>query len=246
MDKISAVWRKEMTLQLVSPSLYGIAAVFLAVTGLNFWKLSVESAGTPTALSVLLFGPMFFWIITLSLVTALTMRTFAEETRSGSLELLMTAPLRDVDVVMGKYLAALTLFAFILMPVAGYPWFLRACSTGLWTVDRAQVITGCAGVLLMGAFYTAAGVLISALSKGPVLAAIGTFAALNVLFFMDAFWYAGSNGPLQGALDYVSAIQHVMDLSRGIVDSRAVVFYGSGTGLMLFLTVKVVEARRWR
>jgi ABC-2 type transport system permease protein len=246
MDKISAVWRKEMTSQLVSPSLYGIAAVFLAVTGLNFWKLSVDNAGTPTALSVLLFGPMFFWIITLSLITSLTMRTFAEEKRSGSLELLMTAPLRDMDVVMGKYLAALTLFAFIVLPVTAYPWLLKACSTGGWTVDKAQVMTGFAGVLLMGCFYTAIGVLISALSKGPVLAAIGTFAALNILFFMDAFWYTGSSGALQKALDYVSAIQHVIDLSRGIVDSRALVFYGSGTGLMLFLTVKVVEARRWR
>jgi ABC-2 type transport system permease protein len=84
------------------------------------------------------------------------------------------------------------------------------------------------------------------LSKGPVLAAIGTFAALNILFFMDAFWYTGPSGTLQKAVDYVSAIQHVIDLSRGIVDSRALVFYGSGTGLMLFLTVKVVEARRWR
>ncbi len=246
MDKISAVWRKEMTLQLVSPSLYGIVAVFLAVTGLNFWKLSLESAGAPTALSVLLFGPMFFWIITLSLITALTMRTFAEEKRSGSLELLMTAPLRDVDVVAGKFLAALTLFACALLPVAGYPWILKACSTGIWTVDKAQVVTGVAGVFLMGAFYTAVGVLISALSRGPVLAAIGTFAALNLLFFMDAFWYVGPSGAFQHAVDYVSAIQHAMDFSRGIVDTRAVVYYGSGIGLMLFLTVKVVEARRWR
>ncbi len=246
MSKISAVWRKEMTSQLVSPSLYGIAAVFLAVAGLNFWKLSVESAGTPTALSVLLYGPMFFWIITLALITSLTMKTFAEEKRSGSLELLMTAPLRDMDVVMGKFLSALTLFACILLPVTGYPWLLRACSTGIWTVDKAQVVAGFAGVLVMGSFYTAVGVLISSLSRGPVLAAIGTFAALNVLFFLDAFWYTGSSVMLQNVLEHISAIQHVMDFSRGIVDTRALVFYGSGIGLMLFLTVKVVEARRWR
>jgi ABC-2 type transport system permease protein len=246
MSKIMAVWRKEMTSQFVSPSFYGIAAVFLGVAGLNFWKLSVESAGTPTAMSVLLFGPMFFWVITLSLITALTMRTFAEEKRSGSLELLMTAPLRDVDVVGGKYLAALTLFALILLPTASYPWLLRVFSTGVWAPDKAQIAAGMTGVLLMGSFYTATGVLISALAKGPVLAAISSFAALSVLFFLDAFWYAGPAGQLQHLLEYVSAIQHVMDFSRGLIDSRAVIFYLSGTWFMLFTTVKVLEAKRWR
>ncbi len=246
MNKILAVWRKEMAVQLVSPSLYGIAAVFLVVTGLNFWKLSVESAGTPTAMSVLLFGPMFFWIITLALITALTMRSFAEENRSGSLELLMTAPLSDVDLVGGKFSAALTLFALILLPTAGYPWILRACSSGVWAVDEMQVVVGLAGVLLMGAFYTSIGVLISALSRGPVLAALGIFASLSVLFFLDAFWYAGPSGSVQRFLDYASAIQHVMDFSRGILDSRAVLFYLSGTGLMFFMTVKTIESKRWR
>lgn len=246
MNKIPAIWRKEMLSHLVSPSLYGIAAVFLVVTGLNFWKLCVESAGTPTSLSVLLFGPMFFWIITLLLITALTMRTFAEEKRSGSLELLMTAPVRDTDVVMGKFLGALTFFALILMPVSAYPWLLKLCSSGIWSVDKVQVIMGLGGVLLMGSFYIAAGILISALARGPVLAAVGTFAALSVLFFLDAFWYAGSSAALQKILQYVSAIQHVMDFSRGIVDSRAVTFYLSGTGLLLFMAVKVIESRRWR
>ncbi len=246
MSKISAVWRKEMTSQLVSPSCYGIAAVFLAVAGLNFWKLSVESAGTPTAMSVLLFGPMFFWVITLALITALTMRTFAEEKRSGSLELLMTAPLRDVDVVVGKFLAAFNLFGLIILITASYPWLLKAFSTGVWEVDKAQVASGMAGLLLMGSFYTATGVLVSALARGPVLAAIGSFAVLSVLFFLDAFWYAGPTGSIQRLLDYVSAIQHVMDFSRGMVDSRAVIFYLSGAWLMLFTTVKVLEAKRWR
>jgi ABC-2 type transport system permease protein len=246
MDKTLAVWRKEMVTVLVSPFYYGIAAVFLFVTGLNFWKLAVENAGTRTALSVLLFGPMFFWIITLTLVTALTMRLFSEEKRSGTLELLMTAPLRDMDVVAGKFAAALTLFALAVLPVAAYPWILQSCSTGVWEVDKAQVVTGLVGVLLMGAFYTAVGLLISALSRGPVVAALCTFATLSLLFFVDAFWYAGPSAPLQKILDQVSAIQHVMDLSRGIVDSRAVVLYGSGSALALFLAVKVVEARRWR
>ena len=246
MDKFLAVWRKEIVSHLVSPSLYGIAAVFLAVTGLNFWKLSVESAGESTSLSVLLFGPLFFWIITLALIVALTMRQFAEEKRSGTLELLMTAPLQDSELVAGKFAASLTLFAFILLPVAGYPWILRACATGVWTVDKGQMATGFGGVLLMGAFYTSVGLLISALSKGPVMAALGSFAVLNVLFFLDAFWYAGPSGGFQQAIDYLSAIRHAVDLSRGIVDSRALTLYGSGTVLMLFLAVKAVEARRWR
>jgi ABC-2 type transport system permease protein len=246
MNTIAAIWRKEMTSHLVSPSLYGIAAVFLLVTGLNFWKLSLESAGNPTSLSVLLFGPMFFWIIALVLITALTMRTFAEEKRNGSLELLMTAPVRDTDVVAGKFLGALTVFTLILMPVSAYPWLLKLCSSGIWSVDKIQVVIGLSGVLLIGSFYIAAGVLISALARGPVLAAMGTFAALSVLFFLDAFWYAGPSVHIQKILQHVSAIQHVMDFSRGVLDSRAATFYLSGTGLLLFMAVKVIESRRWR
>jgi ABC-2 type transport system permease protein len=246
MSRILAVWRKEMAVQMVSPSLYGIAAIFLGVTGLNFWKLSVESAGEPTAMSVLLFGPMFFWVITLALITALTMRSFAEEKRAGSLELLMTAPLRDVDLVAGKFLACWSLFAFILLPTAAYPWILKMCSSGLWSVDQSQVLVGFGGVLLLGAFYTSVGILISALSKGPVLAALGIFATLSLLFFLDAFWYAGPADPVRRLVEYASAIQHVMDFARGVVDSRALLFYVSGTGLMLFMAVKTIESRRWR
>lgn len=246
MDKLLAVWRKELASQLVTASLYGTAAVFLAVTGLNFWKLAADSAGTPTSLGVLLFGPMFFWIITLMLITALTMRSFAEENRSGSLELLMTAPLRDVDLVGGKFLAALTLFVFILLPTVAYPWILAACTAGSWSIDQAQVFVGLGGVVLIGAFYIAIGVLISALSRGPVLAGIGIFAAISLLFFLDAFWYAGPSRAMQRILEYTSAIQHIMDFSKGILDSRAVCYYVSGTGLMLFAAVKVVESKRWR
>ncbi len=246
MNKGLAVWRKEMTSCLVSPFFYGIAVVFLAVTGLNFWKLCVDSAGVPTAMSVLLFGPLFFWIITLALITALTMRLFAEEARSGTLELLMTAPLRDTEIVLGKFAAALTLFALIVLPVVSYPWILRASSAGAWSVDKGQVATGFLGVLLMGSFYSAVGLLISALARGPVLAALASFSVLNVLFFMDAFWYAGPSAALQQALDYCSAVQHATDFARGLVDSRALVLYASGTALSLFLAVKVVEARRWR
>jgi ABC-2 type transport system permease protein len=246
MDRLQAVWRKELVSHLVTPSLYGMGTVFLAVTGLNFWKLAQESAGSPTSMSVLLFGPIFFWIITLVLVTALTMRSFAEEKRSGSLELLMTAPLRDVDLVGGKFTAAFTLLVLIVLPVASYPWILRACSSGPWTVDIGQVLVGFCGVLLMGAFYTSVGVLISALSRGPMLAALGTFSALMLLFFLDAFWYAGPSAPMQRMIDHASAIQHVMDFSKGILDSRAVIFYLSFTGLMLYAAVKVIESKRRR
>jgi len=246
MGKCGAVWRKEMTACLVSPFYYGLAALFLAVTGLNFWKLCADSAGQPVAMSVLLFGPLFFWILVLALIAALTMRLLAEETRSGTLELLLAAPLRDTDLVLGKFAAALTQFALIVLPVAAYPWMLRVCSTGVWSVDRAQVAVGFGGLLAMGACYTAAGLLISAVARGPVLAAVGSFALLSLLFFLDVFWYAGGAAVLQRFLDYASSVQHATDFARGIVDSRAIVFFGSGTALFLFLAVKAVESRRWR
>ena len=237
---------RELASYFLSPLAYITITVFLIVTGLNFWKLSVESLGGSIPFATLLFGPALFWIMLLVVITVITMRLFAEEKRNGTIELLMTAPVRDTEVVMGKFLAAILFLVAACAPTAAYPLVLRALSTGVAELDHGQMATGYVGLALIAAFYVSIGLFVSSLTKSQVVAAMLTFAVLCTVFFIEHFHYMiPGRAAAQPVVDYVSTVQQVLDFSRGILDTRAVVLYVSGTVYMLFATVKIMESRRW-
>ena len=242
------IWRRELAAYFLSPIAYVTTIFFLVLLGFSFWLLASFLVDGPAGLAVMqvLFDSLFFWIAILIVVPVITMRLFADEKRSGTIEMLMTAPVTDTQVVMGKYAGALCFFIIMWLPTLSFAYILRAFSPLTVTIDFGPMLGGYLGALLVGAFYIAIGVFASALTSNQIIAAIVSFVLFGVYFFAGLFTYAARTDWVQDAAGYISALAHMTDFSQGIIDSRPVVFYLSCTVFMLFAAVKVVESRKWK
>src|SRR5439155_17935599 len=170
------------------------------------------------------------YTIMLLITPALTMRLLAEEQRTGTIELLLTSPVRDTELVVGKFVAGLGLVASMLALTVFYPILLSIYGSP----DRAGIIGGYVGALLFGAAAVAVGLLTSALTSNQIVAAILCFAILLVLWAIDGL--GGLAGGTAGAvLSYVAMYSHFTDLSRGVINSQDVVYFLSITAAALFL-----------
>jgi ABC-2 type transport system permease protein len=178
-------------------------------------------------------------------VPVITMRLLAEEQRMGTIETLMTAPVTDVDVVLAKYFGALTFFVILWVPTLAYVFVLKAFSLESMPIDFGPILAGYLGAFLVGAFYISVGLFASSLTRNQIVAAIICFALICVAFFVGFTPYLARTELLRDLGMYVSSVAHMIDFSRGAVDTRPIVFHLSGTVLMLFATIKVVEARKW-
>jgi ABC-2 type transport system permease protein len=239
-------WRREVAAYFGSPLAYLMMAFFLLMMGGSFWMLLHVLAQGASGASILseLFGSIFFWIATLITLPLITMRLFAEERRTGTLETLMTAPVRDVDVVLAKFAGALTLWIGLWVPTLLYVYILRVFSTGTSFFDPRTIAAGYLGVFLVGACFISIGLLASTLTRHPVAAAMGGFAAMSLLFFSGFLPYILHDDRFRRVGFYLSPVAHMMDFSRGVLDSRAIAFYGINTALFLWFSVRAAEARK--
>ena len=242
------LWRREVTAYFVSPAAYLLMFFFLILMGLSFGALlNVLEQGPPSSgiMSLLLGESLYFWLAVLMVVPVITMRQFAEEKRSGTFESLMTAPVGEVMVVTAKFLGAFTFFMVLWIPTVAYPFLLAHYASPSVPIDYAEMLVAYAGVGCMGALLVSIGLLASALTRNQNVAAMMTFTALCLLFSLGYLPYYARTPWIQEVGRYASAMTHMIDFSRGVLDTRALVYYGSLTGLMLFMTVKAVEARKW-
>lgn len=248
MRSFFALWRKELVSYLYSPAAYVCAILFLVVTGFSFWVLALVLAEGSAGVNILqaLFESLFFWMAQLVLVPVITMRLFAEENRTGTIELLMTAPVSDTTVVLAKFLGALCFYGAIWLPTACYLVILNEFSPMTVSVDPGPVATGYLGILLIGSLFIAVGLLASSLTRSQVLAALAGFTVFGLFFFAGLLDMVLTQPWAQELSRYVSAYQHMADFASGVVDTRPVVFYLSSTALVLFAAVKVVESRKWK
>ena len=216
---------------------------FLVVTGVIFVYI-VGQLNNPASPG----GPplkFFFtatWLMLLLLGPLLTMRLVSEELRSGSIEVLMTAPVTEGQVIAGKFLASFTFYAFLWAPTLGYAGMIALYEK----VDWGPVAAGYLGVLLIGALFLAIGIFASAMTRSQLLAAMMTAALLFVLFLLGVFEELVNNDLMKRALGYVSIFNHIDELANGIVDTRRLVFYLSGTLFFLFLASRALEDKKWR
>ena len=190
----------------------------------------------------------FFWLVLLLAAPIITMRTFAHEKSTGTYETLLTAPVRDRDVVLAKFTGAYTFYLAAFAPMVVYPYLLHRYSHQPVPLDFALVASLGLGVALIGAFFIALGCLASSLSRSQIVSAVVAFGAGSlhlILSFLSgkppaeaAWWHA--------VYQHISAIDHLRDFSQGILDTRHMVFYLSLTMVCLFLTGRSVESRRWR
>jgi ABC-2 type transport system permease protein len=191
----------------------------------------------------LFFGQtVYFWLVLLFVAPVLTMRLISEERRSGTIEVLMTAPVSEAQVVIGKYLAALLFYVFLWLPTLAYPAVLAYYSE----VDWGPVLAGYLGVLGIGALFLAIGLLASSLTRSQLVAAILTFAMLIPLFTFGLLENLFRDETLKQAFSYLNLWQHMEEFGKGIVDTRRLVYYLTTTVLFLFLSARTLEAKKWR
>lgn len=248
MNAFLTLWRKELTGYFLSPIAYIVTIFFLLVMGAIFSLLVSVLAEGPAGVTVmnLLFGSPFYWMTMLVIVPVLTMRLLAEEKKSGTIETLMTAPVSDTAVVLAKYAGAVSFYLVMWLPTIGYIFVLKQFSSLMAPIDLGPMAGGYLGALLIGMFYLAVGLFCSALTSNQIVSAIATFAVLIVFFLGGLMDYLSHDATVQTISQYISSYNHMLDFSRGLIDTRPVVLYLSGTALALFATVKVVEARHWK
>lgn len=229
-----ALIKKELKSQVVSPILAVGLSLFLFLTGFAFTAhvTQVSAQNLPEAS---MRGMIYFMsVILLFVAPFFSMRLFSEEMRSGTMELLKTAPLSDLQIVLGKYLAALLLLVILLAATLIYPLFI------LW-MGRPEIVPMIlcyVGLFLLGASFLALGLFASVLTKNQVIAAILTFVPLLTL------WFLSDVGGTLG--EQFSLITHLQSFSLGVVSSVDLFYYLAFIGFFLFLTVRYLEAQRWR
>jgi ABC-2 type transport system permease protein len=180
-------------------------------------------------------------VLVLFLLPMVTMRTYSEEKRSGTIELLLTSPVTDVEIILGKFLGSVGLFAALLGVTLLYVGVLF----GLGEPEWRPVFSGYLGLLLLGSCFLSAGLFISSTTKNQMVAGAATF--VIALMFWIINWFSDSAGPTIGPiLNYLSITQHFDDFSKGVIDTKHVVFYLSFIAFGLFLTLKSVDSERWR
>jgi ABC-2 type transport system permease protein len=233
-----AILRKEMRAYFVSPIAYVVIAAFLLMCGVFFAILALAQPGSVDASMGIVFGNAT--VVLLIVAPALTMRLVAEEQKSGTIELLLTAPVRDWEVVIGKYLASLILFLIAIALTLFYPLVLKHYGTP----DTGPIIGGYIGLILFGAAFLSVGVLASALTQNQVISALVAVAILLGLWLIGAF-ADSARPPVSDVLNYLSIISHYNDFEQGLIDTKDIVYYLSVIAVALFLAVRTLETRRW-
>lgn len=246
MNGVVATFQRELRAYFLSPLAYVVLCFLLLVNGIIFAlimaALSDPRSAAARPLDLFFGGTFLFWVVQLFSAPVLTMRLFAEERRSGSLEVLMTAPVTEGQVVAGKFLAALVFYAFLWLPTVTYAVLVAIYSE----IDWGVVAAGYLGILLVGALLLAVGMFASALTSNQIIAAVISFAVLLALITVSFLDYFVTGELLRETIAYASLTQHMPELGKGVLDTRRLVFYLSGTGFFLFLTSRALESGKWR
>lgn len=246
MTNIIILLKRQLRAYFQTPIAYVVMIVFLVVSGLSLCRPLVQHLGEQIGIGDLLFGAPYFWVAVQAAIALITMPLFAEERRTGTLEMLLTTPVTDLQVVLGKYAGALIFFLLLTTPTAAYFILLKAVAPGVAMLDWAPIFTGYLILWLIGSCFIAIGMFVSALTRSQVVAAMGCFIAVSILFFLDTVRLALPGTTAQAALTYLSGAQHIRDFAQGVVDTRPIVLYLSLAVFFVFATVKVIEARQWK
>jgi ABC-2 type transport system permease protein len=241
------IFRREMLGLWVTPLAWVLLVVFLLIQGLSFYSIvvhvsSMTSASIDSGPVQAYFGQSIFLLVSLLLVCpALTMRVFAEERRSGTIEALLTAPVTPTGVVLGKYLATLATYVAMWLPTLLFILILRNTGQIDWRVVGSSYL----GVFGVGAGYLAVGTLMSAMTKSQLTAFVLTVLVVFGLFILGIGEYVFEPGLLRDVSAHVSVLSQMDEMAKGIVDLRRLVFDGTLMALPLFVTVRVVDSWRW-
>jgi ABC-2 type transport system permease protein len=251
-NNILAIAQKELKSYFSTPIAYIVIGFFALLFGYFFYvmlvifnqqSLQLGGEGGNVDINQQLIRPLFLnaSVILLFVLPLVTMRTYSEEKRSGTIELLLTSPVTDVEIILGKFLGAITLYAAMLAVTVIHVGLLFSYGNPEWKV----VVTGYLGLLLMGGCFISVGLLISSLTKNQIVSGMVTFAVFLLLWVIN--WPASFVGPqTQSILNYLSITDHFDDFTKGILDTKHIVYYFSVMAFGLFLTARSVDTERWK
>ncbi|HOG74928.1 MAG TPA: ABC transporter permease subunit [Candidatus Marinimicrobia bacterium] len=254
MGNLLAIYKRDLKGYFFSPIAYVVIGLFLLVNGIFFYVLlssfleysyavMIQRQGYPINVNLLMIRPFFqnMSVIVLFVIPMITMRSFSEEKKSGTMELLLTSPVTNWQLILGKFLASFTLY-FVMVMVT----FLFMVFLFIWgNPSLVPILISYLGILLMGLVLVALGNFISSLTENQIVAAVGTFGATMFL------WVIGFAGDFAGKVfgeifKYLSIVNHFDDFSKGVFDTNHLVYYLSLTFLMLFFTYQSIESSKWR
>ncbi len=237
MHNVRLIYRKEMSAFFNSPVAYIVLLVFVLITGWFFSQFFflANQSDLRTLFEII---P---WVL-VCFVPAITMGLVARERGTGTMEFLTTLPLTDGQIIVGKFLAAVAMLGIALLFTAVH--FVTLLSVGT-NVDVGAVLCGYLGLLLVGAVYSAIGIFGSVVTGNQITAFLISFLIIAVLFLLDKLLLFMPDF-LVGFLQYISIDYHLSNVSRGVLDSRNFVYFGSLIALFLILSTRVLEMRRWR
>lgn len=237
MKNVWTIMSRELKSLFVSPVPYVVSAMVLALMGYLFAAILIQSRDSSLRT---LFSNMIFVLVILA--PALTMKLLAEEQRMGTIELLLTAPVHDWQIVLGKFLGSFVLFVVMLLgPTLWYVLILQVFGSP----DYGPIASAYLGFILIGAACLAIGVFVSSLTQSQVIAFIVGFVILLLMWIADSAVGVLGPGGLSDALTYLALPRHFNDLFSGVVDTTDVVYSLSMVAIFLFLATQVLQARRW-
>ena len=238
MDKMLTIAKRELTSYFYSPIAYVVLGLFVFLSGL-FFILTTFAPNQPAEMR-----QIFFWMvwILIAIVPAISMRLVSEEFNSNTIETLMTTPVSDADVIIGKWVGATVFFAVTLIPTLIIPTILEAFGAP----DYGPIFTGYLGLLFVGGLYMAIGAFASVMTKNQIIAfLISVFVILMftvVTYFVPRFLPAN----IAQIVMYLNINEQYDDFAKGLIDTSNIVFFLSGIALFLVLAIKVLESRKWR
>jgi ABC-2 type transport system permease protein len=238
MNRATVIARRELSSYFFSPMAYVVMTLFLGICGALFYR--DFQPGEPAAMRTL-FDAMV-WVLVVA-IPLLCMGLLAQEWATGTIESLMTAPISETEVVVGKFLGTFAFLAILLLPTLFYVLMLRLYARP----DAGPIFSGYLGILLVGALFIAVGLFCSSLTRSQIVAAVGAAAILCLITIIP--WWIGSLASLstfwRNVIDQ-TVFRRYTDFSKGIIDFGNVIFFLTATAVFLFVTVKVLESRRWK
>jgi ABC-2 type transport system permease protein len=251
MRKFYTLLSREVRSYFYSPIAYVVLVFFLFLTGINFYFFQLSYMnGKPMQVSPqeIFFNNVLFWFAFVLIFPLITMRLFAEEFKLGTIEPLMTAPVRDWQVVLAKFFGALFFYGVLWVPTLLYFVIFKAVTHQSAASSTGAFLGAYLMMLLLGMFYISVGCLASVLTKNQIVAAVISFCAITLHFFsgLISLVLQEISSSTRQLLGYFSAIEQMGTLSRGEIDTRPMVLYVSMTIVMLTLTYQAFQTRKWR
>src|SRR6202023_3418569 len=254
MRNIWVICQKELGSYFVSPVAYLLLTMFALIFGFFFWnsvgyfnamglQSQMQGQSVPMSVNDYVIRPLLsnISVVGLFFIPMITRRLFAEEKRTGTIELLATSPIRDLEIIVGKWLAGMILYSCLLLFTALNFAFLFHYGNPDWK----PLAVGYLGLLLQAGTLLALGTFISTLTKNQIIAGAATFGVCLLLWVLE--WTSGyESATWAHVLAYLSVITHFESFAKGVIDSKDVIYYLSGIFLGLFFTARSMESLRWR